>query len=104
MPRSRERDRTEWRLQTSLGAQFAVTRGYAAPDVGEAIGRARALCQALDDAPELPPVLFGLWRYYLARARYPESREMGEQCLALAERARDAVADPGGQPRPELDL
>jgi len=89
VPASRERDRTELRLQTSLGAQLAVTRGYAASGVEEAFGRARALCQALDDAPELPPVLFGLWRYYLARARYPESREMGEQCLAFAERARD---------------
>ena len=54
-----------------------------------AFGRARELCRQLGDAPELLPVLFGLWRYYLARARYAESREMAQQYLTLAEKAGD---------------
>jgi class 3 adenylate cyclase/predicted ATPase len=90
LPASRERDRRELGLRSTLGAQLAVTKGYSAPDVGAAFGRARALCQELGDAPELPPVLFGLWRYYLARARYPTSREMAEQCLALGEEIGNA--------------
>ncbi len=89
LPASRERDQRESKLQAALGAQLGVTKGFAAPDVEKAYDRARALCQELGDAPELPPVLFGLWRYYNARARYAESREMGEQCLALAEKAED---------------
>jgi predicted ATPase len=89
LPPSRERDQRESKLQAALGAQLGVTKGYAAPDVEKAFGRARTLCQELGDAPELPPVLFGLWRYYNARARYAESRKMGEQCLALAKKAKD---------------
>ena len=89
LPASRERDQRESKLQAALGAQLGVTKGFAAPDVEKAYDRARALCQELGDAPELPPVLFGLWRYYRTCARYAKSREMGEQCLALAEKAED---------------
>jgi predicted ATPase len=41
------------------------------------------------EAPELFPVLFGLWRFYNVRAQLPTAREIGETLLRLAQRADD---------------
>ena len=51
--------------------------------------RARALCQQVGETPELVPVLFGLWRYYLVRPQLDSARAIGELLLRLAQRAHD---------------
>jgi predicted ATPase len=89
LPEGSERDRQELRLRAGLGAQLAVTRGYAASAVQDAFGRAWELCRGLEDAAESFPVLFGLWRYYLARGQLLTSRKVADRCLASAERAGD---------------
>jgi predicted ATPase len=43
------------------------------------------------ETPELVPVLFGLWRYYLVRPQLHTTRELGETLLRLAQRT-DAPA------------
>src|SRR5262249_17793515 len=45
LPESAQRTQRELALQVALGAPLALTRGYAAPEVGAARARARALCQ-----------------------------------------------------------
>jgi predicted ATPase len=89
LPDTPERAQKELRLQVALGAPLIATKGWAAPEVGKAYARARELCRQIGEAPELFPVLFGLWAFYLLRAEHRAARELAEQLLGLAERARD---------------
>jgi predicted ATPase len=61
-----------------------MTKGQAAPEVEHAYTRARELCQEMGETPELAPVLYGLWRFYLARPQLHTAREIGETLLRLA--------------------
>src|SRR5919108_105004 len=51
--------------------------------------RARALCQQVGENPDLFPVLWGLWRFYLVRAEYQTARELAAPCLSLAQGVHD---------------
>ena len=61
----------------------------AAPEVEHAYTQARALCQQVGETPELVPVLFGLWRFYIARSQLHTARELGNTLLRLAQHAHD---------------
>jgi predicted ATPase/class 3 adenylate cyclase len=74
-------------LHIALGAALHVTKGQAAPEVEHAYTQARALCQQVGETPELVPVLFGLWRFYLVRAQLHTARDLGETLLRLAHQA-----------------
>jgi hypothetical protein len=58
----------ELALRLTRGLAVSSTAGYAAPGVVEDFGRARDLCELLDDVPgvgtDLLKALFGLWSYY----------------------------------------
>ena len=79
----------ELTLQMALGAPLTATKGTAAREVGKAYARARELCQQLGETPQLFQVLRGLWLFYIARAEHQTARELAEQCLRLAQSARD---------------
>jgi predicted ATPase len=66
-----------------------MAQGYAAPEVEEVYTRARALCQQVEEPPQLFPVLIGLWRFAILRADFQVARELGEQCANLAQRVPD---------------
>ena len=89
LPNTPERAQQELTLQITLGSALVVNRGYAAPEVEKAYTRARELCQQLGETPQLFPVLWGLWDFYLVRAELQTGRELGEQLLTLAQRAQD---------------
>jgi predicted ATPase/DNA-binding SARP family transcriptional activator len=91
IPASPERCRRELLLQTTLGHCLATTKGYAAPESGAAMSRARELCGQLDEPTQLFPATFGLWSYYLVAAELQSAREMAEQLVRVAEDAGDAV-------------
>jgi len=76
-------------LHGALGAALLITKGQAAPEVEHAYTQARALCQQVGETPELVPVLFGLWRFYVARPQLHTARELGETLLRLAQRGHD---------------
>src|SRR6266446_2897488 len=76
-------------LHIALGAALLVTKGQAAPEVEHAYTQARMLCQQVGETPELVPVLFGLWQYYIARPEFQMARESGETLLRLAQHAHD---------------
>jgi predicted ATPase len=63
-----------------------MTRGHTAPEVEVAYTRARELCQQLGDSADVFPVLFGLWRFYVAQPDLPLTQELGEELLTLAQR------------------
>jgi class 3 adenylate cyclase/predicted ATPase len=76
-------------LHIALGAALQRTKGLAAPEVEHAYARARELCEQVGETPALVPVLFGLWRVYLARAQLHTARELGDTLLRQAQGGHD---------------
>ena len=70
LPDTLERARQELALQTALGPALIVTKGFAAPAVDHVYARARELCRLAGETPQLFPVLWGLWAFYLVRTDY----------------------------------
>ena len=68
-----------------------AAKGQGVPQVECAYTRASTLCRQVGETPELFPVLWGLWRFYLVRAEYQTARELAEQCLSLAQRVQDSA-------------
>ncbi len=89
LPDTTERWQHELTLQLSLGGSLHITKGQAAPEVEHAYSRAHALCQLLEDTPQLFPALFGLFRFYDGRAQLQTSRALGEQLLSVAQQTQD---------------
>ena len=88
-PETSERARLELRLQLILGPALMSTVGYGATEVEAIYIRARELCRQVGETPQLFPVIWGLYQYWLARADYETCRELGQQLLALAQRLQD---------------
>jgi predicted ATPase len=76
-------------LHIALGAALLVTKGQAAPEVQHAYTQAYALCQQVGETPELAPVMFGLWRFYIGQLQLHTARELGDTLLRLAQHAHD---------------
>jgi TOMM system kinase/cyclase fusion protein len=89
LPETLERIQQALMLYLALGAALQVAKGQAAPEVEHAYLQARALCQQVGETPQLVPVLFGLWRFYLVRAQLHTARELGDTLLRLAQRTDD---------------
>jgi class 3 adenylate cyclase/predicted ATPase len=89
LPETPERTQHALTLYIGLGAALLVTKGQAAPEVEHAYIQAHVLCQQLGETPELVPVLFGLWRFYLVRPQLHTAREFGDTLLHLAQRTDD---------------
>jgi hypothetical protein len=77
-------------LQLSLGIALLMTRGYSAPEVAGPLSRARELCAAVPDAPQLPLILWSLWAYYLVRADHKESLPLAKELSQLAAARNDS--------------
>jgi len=91
LPETPARTQDAVTLHLALGAALQMAKGLAAPEVEQAYTQAYALCQQVGETPELVPVLFGLWRYYVVRPQLHKARELGETLLRLAHRAHDAA-------------
>ena len=89
LPETPEHTQQALTLYIALGAALLMTKGHAAPEVEHAYTQAHALCQQVGETPELVPVLFGLWRFYVGRPQLHTAREIGETLLRLAQRADD---------------
>ncbi len=94
LPDSPARAARELVLQTTLGPALIATMGYAAREVEETYVRAKELLETMPNSERMPlrfPILFGLWLSYLVRAKLQTARELGEQCLVMAEQQDDEV-------------
>lgn len=89
LPETRERNRQELAVQTTLGMALGAPRGQAAPEVERLYSRARALCEQVGEPPQLFRVLWGLWRVSNQRGDYRTMRTLGEQLFDLAQRLQD---------------
>jgi predicted ATPase len=90
LPPSSERDASELELRTLLGPALIAARGFAAPEVEQAYGQARVLCRQMGETPQIFPVLYGLWAFYLVRADMSAARELVDQLWQLARSASDS--------------
>ena len=89
LPETPERAQQALTLHIALGAALQMAKGMAVPEVEHTYTQARALCQQVGETPELVPVLFGLWRFYLVRSQLHTARELGDTLLRLAQRTDD---------------
>ena len=85
LPESPERNRRELHIRTTLGVPLQSTAGYSAPEVEENYSRAHQLCGKSNEAF---PVLYGLFRYFMLQARFPQAIELGEQLVRLADESQ----------------
>jgi predicted ATPase len=76
-------------LHIVLGAALLLTKGQAAPEVEHTYTQARMLCQQVGETPELVPILYGLWRFYVVQRQFQTAQELGETLLHLAQHADD---------------
>lgn len=84
LPPGLERDRKELALQTTLCPALNTTRGYASPDVERAFARARAICDAIGEVPELFWSLRAQWTFYIVRGDLQKAEDIGNQLLRIA--------------------
>ena len=91
LPDTPERAQQELDVQITLGPALMATKGQAALEVARTYARARELCQRVGETPQLFPVLWGLWRFYLQRGELQEARGLGERLHNLT-RSRDDTA------------
>ena len=94
LPESPARAARELVIQTTLGPALIATMGYAALDVEKTYTRAKTLLETMPNYERMPlrfPILFGLWLSYLVRAKLKTAKELGEQCLVMAEQQENVV-------------
>jgi predicted ATPase len=91
LPDRRERAQQELRLQTILGPALMATVGFGAPEVEAVYNRSRELCQRIGEAPEIFPVVWGLWQHWLSRGNYQSALELANQLVAMAQKAEDSA-------------
>ncbi|AUX45939.1 uncharacterized protein SOCE26_074410 [Sorangium cellulosum] len=89
LPESPERARLELTVRTTLGVALIATRGYSAPEVEQTYARALELAKRVGESHELFLVVWGLWLFFLVRAKYDDARALADQLLRLAEGSRD---------------
>jgi predicted ATPase len=89
LPDAPERAQQELALQIALGSSLQATKGYSAPEVGNAFARAREICQQVEGTPQLFTVVRGLGGFYSLRAELQTARELGKQLLTLAQSMED---------------
>jgi predicted ATPase len=91
LPDTKERTQQELALQLALAASMQATKGYAAPELGKVLTRARELCQQIGETPQLFAALWALSAFYAIGGKYKLSKELAEQFFILAERAEDPL-------------
>jgi tetratricopeptide (TPR) repeat protein len=89
LPSSPERNQTELMAQMILGVASTSLRGFSAPEVETAYGRAYELCQHMAESEFVFQALNGLRAVYLIRADYRQALELTERLVQIAEHLHD---------------
>jgi len=84
-----ERDGRELQFLTTLGPAYIAVRGYAAPEVGPILQRARELCQRIGDPQQLFGIMLGMWEWRLVRGDLRQAVDLAADGMALAESRQD---------------
>jgi tetratricopeptide (TPR) repeat protein len=90
LPATPQRDRDELALQTMVATVRQVTRGYAAPEVSTAFGRALELSHDARDTTAFP-VLNGIWTFYAVTGELDRALDLAQRNLEIAEASGDRL-------------
>jgi DNA-binding winged helix-turn-helix (wHTH) protein/predicted ATPase len=90
---TQERTQQRLTLHAMLGSALVALKGHGAPEVEQAYGRARELCEHVDDPSQVLPVLLGLGRFYLVRGPLDAARDVGRRLSAMAEATGDRAIE-----------
>ena len=85
LPDTIERAQQELTLNLALGGPLIAIKGYGVPEVEKAYARAFELCRQSEETPYLLQAKQGLAAFYSMRGQFQKARQLGEQCLSLAQ-------------------
>ena len=88
---SEERNDLELRVLSALAPAYIAVRGYAAPEAGPVLSRARELCERVGPSTLLFGILLGTWEWRLVRGDIRSCLDLADDGMTLAE----GVDDPG---------
>jgi class 3 adenylate cyclase/tetratricopeptide (TPR) repeat protein len=80
------RDRSELAAKMALGSAYLADEGYVSTNAEASFRRARELCHKLGANHSLVTVLLGMRGYNLIIGKLQVARELGAECLQIAER------------------
>jgi class 3 adenylate cyclase/predicted ATPase len=89
---TRARDERELQLRTALAPAYIAARGYAAPEAGPVLLRARELCQRIGDPRQLFGLMLGTWEWRLVRGDLRLCVDLAADGMAVAQRLNDPGA------------
>jgi predicted ATPase len=92
LPESSERKRAALELEVMLGQAMIADRGYAAPETGEVLLRAKALVDDSTDPSQKFAILYGIWAFHYVGGDVAKQRDAAAEFLTEAERYKDTAA------------
>ncbi len=110
LPASARRDGWELELQLVLAPSYRVTMGWAAPELGEVLDRALALCDRVGTAAQRAQILYGMQSLYIVAGRLEKSALITDEMVRVfretqgSEPPRVGVRHDGGGPAPDGPL
>ena len=94
LPDSRDRDRIELGLQSTLGGVLAST-SWGLEERGLVVARANELCRHVTDLSEVLPALFQIVQFYIEREHFSDACELADHALELAKGSSPTVLEAG---------
>lgn len=86
---SRTRDNCELQFLTTLAPAYIAARGYAAPEVGPILVRARELCQRIGEPRQQFGIMLGMWEWRIVRGDLRVCVDLAADGMTLAESQND---------------
>src|SRR4030042_744404 len=93
VPETPQRDQQELNLQLALVVPLMSNKGFGAPECGQAVVRARELCNRMSDTPQRFNALFQLGNYYATTGQYRTDLKLLEQMSQIAEQSKDPMLE-----------
>jgi len=91
MPDRGARWEQELDLLITFGHALLATKGFAAPEPGEAYARARQLCEQMNRSAQLGEVLVGQFVFHFIRGELDQAEHHAEEMRHLGEARNDAM-------------
>jgi serine/threonine protein kinase/tetratricopeptide (TPR) repeat protein len=88
LPETPERTDIELTLLVSLGVALQITEGYISAEGRRTYLRARDLCRALGNRPELFPSLWGLWMFSICTGDFDAAVDLANELVTMAATGR----------------
>jgi class 3 adenylate cyclase/tetratricopeptide (TPR) repeat protein len=92
LPDGPSRRQQELDLQITLGPVLAGTKGWSAPEVGQAFARARALAEQINRPEYLAGLIMGQWAFHLVRSEHKLALSLAGQLKKIGEARNDIRA------------